>query len=123
MRELASTRNLSDNALAYLQARPGKEFENADIAHYFNADPRVLRPLLGKLADAGKISEIVRGKRRKYFFREMAPAAVPRQSPITHKVYVLPAVLAERGREIAAHRERNPSYFGPQREQIFESVK
>jgi hypothetical protein len=109
MRELASTRNLSDNALAYLQARPGKEFENADIAHYFAADPKVLRPLLGKLADAGKINEVVRGKRRKYFVRKLAPAAEPRQPRITHKVYALPAVMAERGREIQSDRAAFPS--------------
>lgn len=109
MRELATTRNLSDNALAYLQARPGEKFENADIARFLGAEPKFLRPILGKLSDAGKIRDVVYGKRRKYFAPEMAEKAMPRPSPITHKTYALPAVMAERGREIQSDRAAFPS--------------
>lgn len=108
------SRNLSNNALAYLAARPGEKFQVKHLAELFNCHATTMRDALKKLVYRQEIKSEMVGSMALYSF-EQAPkkaapvVAEPRQSPITHKSYALPAVLAERGRELAEYRAACPS--------------
>lgn len=105
------SRNLSDSALAYLAARPREKFGVQQMADFFGCHETTMRIALNKLVWKKEI----RSERQKnavfYWFEQVAKQtkAEPRQSPITHKVYALPAVLSERGREIQSDRATFPS--------------
>lgn len=111
---IATTRNLTDSALAYLTARPGEEFDVQHMTDFFECHITTMRDCLNKLVDKQVILKKKTNKTRYWFDATAQPVkaiAEPRRSPITHKTYALPAVLAERGREIQSDREAFPSHF------------
>jgi hypothetical protein len=107
---IATTRNLTDSALAYLVARPGEQFDTQHIADFFECHVTTMRKVLNRLVNKQEIMAKKAGKTHYWFDQaKKAPKAEPRSSQITHKVYALPAVLAERGREIQSSWEAFPS--------------
>jgi hypothetical protein len=108
---IATTRNLTDSALAYLVARPGEKFGVQQMADFFRCHETTMRIALNKLVWKKDIRSERAGNAVSYWFEQVAKQAraEPRRSPITHKVYALPAVLAERVREIQSDRAAFPS--------------
>ena len=108
---ITTTRSLTDSALAYLLARPGEQFGVQHMADFFGCHETTMRIALNKLVWKKEVKGERRGSAVFYQFEQVAKSikAEPRQSPITHKVYALPAVLAERGREIQSDRAAFPS--------------
>jgi DNA-binding transcriptional regulator PaaX len=103
---IATTRNLTDSALAYLAARPGEKFGVQQMADFFGCHETTMRIALNKLVWKKEIRSERQRNAVFYWFEQVAKPTKtePRRSPITHKVYALPAVMAERGRDLSEHR-------------------
>jgi hypothetical protein len=97
--------------LAYLAARPGERFSVQYIADFFACHETTMRKVLNKLVWKKEIKgeKVKHGVLYSFERVEKIQKAEPRRSPITHKTYSLPAVLAERGREIQSDRAAFPS--------------
>lgn len=106
---IATTRNLTDSALAYLVARPGEKFQAQHLAKFYGCHVTTMRGTLIRLNVRGELRAKTVKRTVFYWFEPKSAVAASRQSPITHKVYALPAVMAERGREIQSDRAAFPS--------------
>lgn len=106
---IATTRNLTNSALAYLSARPGEQFQASQIADFYGCHVTTMRGVLIRLNVRGELRSKTVKRTVFYWFEPKSATAAPRPSPITHKTYALPAVLAERGREIQSDRAAFPS--------------
>lgn len=107
---VANTKSLKGSLLNYLKERPEQRFSVPELAKFFGSSAHCARARLNELRKESKIKSVDLGHAGKLYWFEMPQqVAAPRQSPITHKTYVLPPAIADRVREVREHRAANPS--------------
>lgn len=115
-------RTLMDNALIYLQARPGMEFTNQAIGRILEVDLRTMRRALEMLLKTRKLSANEEAQPKTYYV-PTAEQLAERDKPAEarpFRPYRVPQEMRERMDEIRAHRHNNPSFYGNNNDQARE---